>query len=120
MNNEQRQALQDLLSASNAELLADIADRRTHAEQFGAIEWPRAQEEPMVETSSRQQPAYRTMSAQERAPWELWLQSAIADLRDEVQDSVAAVFADRDALIDKLQREVDALTSRVNKSWWSR
>ena len=110
VNNEQRQSLQDKLSASNAALITDIAERQQRYAESGeaADDLLARQREPHVETSSRQQPpaAYREMSDAERRPWDLWLHTALADLRDEVQGAVAAGFADRDALIDKLQREV--------------
>ena len=121
MRSNERRAMQDRLRASNAELLADRAARLAHAEQYGEVKFPSRQEEPTVETSPQQPPAaYREMSDAERRPWDLWLHTALADLRDEVQSAVSIGFAERDALIDKLQNEVAVLTSRANKSWWSR
>jgi hypothetical protein len=120
-SNQERRALQDRLRASSAELLADRAARLAHAEQYGAIEWPRAQEEPTAEPSPQQPPpAYRTMSPAERAPWDSWLNSAIADLRDEVQDAVSLGFKERDAEIDSLKAEILQLRADLtrNKSWW--
>jgi hypothetical protein len=122
MNKAHRHTLQAQLRQRNAELLADIDQRRAFTAEHGDVEWPRAQEEPMVETSPEQPPAYRAMSDAERKPWDSWLQAAIGELREEVQDAVSIGFAERDALIDELRAEILQLRADLtrNKNWWSK
>lgn len=87
-----------------------------------------------VVTNMDQPPAYRTMSEQEREPWDKWLQAAIRaerqiiaagitaaieNLQSEVERACAAEFATRKE-VDELKAELLQVRALVQqrKTWW--